>query len=571
MRKLASFFGLVCLLTVCLAGGVQAASHDDLVAIEALRVSDPVSARVMLDDIDVSALSADEKIHYRYLQVYFSTYDGDLAETLAGYHALLEDARGHHIEVRLLVSLIGLSVYSSEWSQSFALAEKLEAMIPEVDPRSKIDVYRGLTVFHVEIDQHAMARFYIDKILESEEANDAERCIAMAHKAESSYRANSRDLSQQVFEDAIALCQEAEQYFYVAYAGSFYYRYLVMIEDIYMAEEVDKQIAAILKDMDFIHMDTTQQAARARLALLKGDYQQARQLALEVLESDREQEYRPPILKALDVLAKVEKAEGNYQDAVAYLEMKIATRDDYHTAEVARSLAMQRAKFDLSRKESQIALMDQKNKLAAARAEKLYLALILSSVMLFGLLMWSYRSRKVQQKLRHLARTDSLTQIYNRGYFAERAERLLKKTQQQNGVLSVALLDLDHFKQINDTYGHQIGDWVLREVVRAMQAVCDENCMLGRMGGEEFAILITDADAQQGLAVAEECREAIEAIDSTPSGHQFTLTASFGVADTRQVGFNFENLSSASDLALYQSKQYGRNRVYEYDSTLKPI
>ena len=126
------------------------------------------------------------------------------------------------------------------------------------------------------------------------------------------------------------------------------------------------------------------------------------------------------------------------------------------------------------------------------------------------------------------------------------------------------LFDLDHFKQINDTQGHQVGDKLLSATVAAIYEVVNADTLVARMGGEEFAILMPRCDVIHGACVAEQCRKAIEGVRVTHVKSNLTVSASFGVSDTSQVGYNIDNLLAAADLALYKSKQNGRNQVNRY-------
>ncbi len=557
----------------CLLSFPSLAENAALEDIDAMRMSDPGQAKARLADISPEALSEEERLHYRYLETYFSAFSSEIPKSLSRFNALLKDAKGSHIEDRLMVSMLSLSTHSGEWTQSFSLAERIEGRLQEMSPEDRINAMLGLIVFYQRVDQFDMAIYYITTLLDSNNISAQERCYALTLKLQIKNEQNEASLTQPAIESAIEVCDEANHKVLYAINHNTLLRHLIMIEDTYLANEVVERMTIAMEDLgiNFNHLRSSFINEKSKLALLERDWEQAKSLASEALSIDTSGQFEAGRLESLDVLAEAEKATGNYEAAVGFLEEKLALKKEFHSREIAQSLARQEARFKIAKAESALELMDKENKLAEAREEKLYLALSLVSLLLAGLIFWSYRSRRIQLKLRELARKDSLTGIFNRGYFEERVKRLLGKSQQQDTVVCMALLDLDHFKQINDTYGHQIGDWVLREVVRALSATCDNAMTLGRLGGEEFAIAITQCDAQRGLALAEKCRSAIENIDSTPTGHRFTLTASFGVADTTQAGYNFENLSSACDLALYQSKQYGHNRVYEYDSEMNPI
>jgi diguanylate cyclase (GGDEF)-like protein len=126
------------------------------------------------------------------------------------------------------------------------------------------------------------------------------------------------------------------------------------------------------------------------------------------------------------------------------------------------------------------------------------------------------------------------------------------------------MIDLDYFKRINDTYGHQAGDVALKIAVDAAKSACRKNDIVGRLGGEEFGVLLPGCASHLASFIAENCRKAIEQADFTSSGHDLDVTASFGIADSSNCEYNFEKLFAGADYALYQSKDLGRNRVVQY-------
>lgn len=169
---------------------------------------------------------------------------------------------------------------------------------------------------------------------------------------------------------------------------------------------------------------------------------------------------------------------------------------------------------------------------------------------------------RAREALREQATHDALTRVWNRSAIFEVLHREVARSAREQTPLGVTLLDLDHFKRINDTHGHIAGDAVLRETVRRMQACMRPFDAIGRYGGEEFLVILPGSDEASSTAAAERLRVAISADSMLLSDATIAVTASFGVTATPQgAPVTPESLISSADEALLQAKRLGRNRV----------
>ncbi len=175
--------------------------------------------------------------------------------------------------------------------------------------------------------------------------------------------------------------------------------------------------------------------------------------------------------------------------------------------------------------------------------------------------------KQLLQQLEDLATLDGLTNIYNRRHFNELAAREVYRLQRYGGALSLIVLDLDHFKRINDTHGHMAGDAALRTVAHTCRGVLRHADILGRFGGEEFIILLPETDQTAAAVIAEKLRKAFEQQRIKYEDRSFAVTASFGVAGvTSSADASLEELFRRADQAVYEAKEAGRNRVCVCDS-----
>ncbi len=172
------------------------------------------------------------------------------------------------------------------------------------------------------------------------------------------------------------------------------------------------------------------------------------------------------------------------------------------------------------------------------------------------------RLLELHEKLRDFAARDPLTGVFNRGAILELLQRELARSEREGVSIGVIIADLDHFKRVNDTYGHQVGDAVLCEAVNRIKAAVRAYDFVGRYGGEEFLVFSPKCDLRAAVQQAERIREYIarEPVIAPPATVQ--ITASFGVcASEADVQNDFTTLIKAADAALYRAKERGRNRV----------
>lgn len=170
--------------------------------------------------------------------------------------------------------------------------------------------------------------------------------------------------------------------------------------------------------------------------------------------------------------------------------------------------------------------------------------------------------QRATSELRRAAHTDALTGLFNRRIFMERLEEEAERVSRHGSALSVLLFDLDHFKKVNDTYGHDVGDKVLKGVAAVAEDIKRITDVVARTGGEEFALVLPETDQEGARKLANRLREAIEEMEvNCPNGQTIKVTASIGAATISKMGKNVDAFLRDADLALYQAKHAGRNQV----------
>jgi diguanylate cyclase (GGDEF)-like protein len=194
-------------------------------------------------------------------------------------------------------------------------------------------------------------------------------------------------------------------------------------------------------------------------------------------------------------------------------------------------------------------------------------SLVLENTLLYDRLMKKHESlEQANGEIRLLSRKDSLTGCYNRGYLNEHLPHEIKRATRYHHTFSLALCDLDHFKKVNDTYGHLCGDMVLREFVECILSLIRSDMdWLARYGGEEFLLVLPETSFKNANRLAERLRKQISKKAFKWEGQKIPITASFGVTGFDKIGpgenFSPDDLIDMADQYLYQAKNKGRNKV----------
>ena len=290
-------------------------------------------------------------------------------------------------------------------------------------------------------------------------------------------------------------------------------------------------------------------------------------------------------------------ARGEVGQALAYARQRASLREELLGVTAARRLAVLELKQDRERAERQVEMLRLDNSLKELnlRTETLRrrigIAFIAMLVVLLGLVFWrwreAHRTAKVlvrknaeisaqDEALRaanarltaqandlfRAATTDPLTALANRGHAMQQMIELFDRHKAQGARLSLLLIDLDRFKPINDSMGHQFGDRVLIAAARVLREEMRDGDPLGRYGGEEFIAALPGASADEAMVTAERLRLAMQRRMGTLEGQAIDLTASIGLAELHETGAgSLSALIAAADDALYRAKDLGRNRT----------
>ena len=266
--------------------------------------------------------------------------------------------------------------------------------------------------------------------------------------------------------------------------------------------------------------------------------------------------------------ARSQHASGRDAEAYADLERYIDAHDRMTAAERSQQARLLRAQFDSDRRDLENSRLANETALRERQVEALlearrwqWIAIALGGVLVLLLVALVVRQLARMRRLRELAATDPLTGVANRRSIERLGEEAIVAARQSGEGMCVLILDIDHFKRVNDRYGHLTGDQALAQVASACGAALRQFDQLGRTGGEEFMVVLPRTRMAQARQVAERIRAAVEALAFTEIDPALRLSISIGIAELRDSDQGLRELCERADAALYAAKDAGRNRL----------
>lgn len=513
-------------------------------------------------------LSPQQRMHQRYLMARQTAFAGNYDAAMPPLTAIAGQTTYPVLAFRASATMIDLLVTQSRYGEAFVRLNPLLEQLPQM---TKADVrIQGLGVaaqLYNEAGQYDASTRYADQIIrESADAKNA--CRGWFYKSTAQFEQGIERMTADQLSEGTKACEQAGD---TLFASGFQY---VLASFELRAGQYDSAIGLLRASYPrvlragFPPQVSEFESTLAKAYLGQGDLAAAAKFARRALATNANRQYSESTARAYHVLYEVDKKAGDGKAALDHLEKFVVTNDGYLSRLSAKALAYRIVEQKVLARKLQFEELDKKNKLLGLQGEldrkeletgRLYILLLLLGLAFIGL--WGYRIKRSQLRFMRLARRDGLTGIFNRQHFVGEAERLLHYCQKSGRDACMVLLDLDHFKQVNDTHGHAVGDQVLKRTVVACQAHLRSTDLFGRLGGEEFGILLPECDLDRVLARVDEMRLAIAAISTGKNDPTVTVSASFGVASTAQSGYKLRDLMTGADDALYKAKREGRNRI----------
>ncbi|TMM43966.1 GGDEF domain-containing protein [Colwellia ponticola] len=506
------------------------------------------------------------------LYAYHLTFVGEYDVAEDKLKAVLHSNASSLLKFRANYALINIYMPAKNWQKGLEQVTKNINALPTIHNNEHYQNGLLITIiFYNQMGQYSLALNYID-LLAKRNLSDKNDCWLRQLTLEAKFNLHKLTSNAAELEDTIQKCTSANNKIN-ANIVRIYKTKLFLQEDM-----PNKALSFILSYLEQIRLtqypmliaETVNVIAKAYWQL--GDVDNTKVYTTEALAVNKNM---TNLLQGVDtyfLLYQVAKKQQDFPLALRYFEKYAKIEKAHLEGEKAKHLAFQlaehksfeqKAKIELLNKENALLISEQA--LAKAKVTNVQLMMAILAVILVLFILWFGRLLKAHKRIKELAEYDALTGIYNRGHFTHVAQSALEHCKSTIQPLSLIMFDLDHFKKVNDTFGHACGDWALKATINACKHISRKNDIFARLGGEEFCLLLPSCNIDVAILRAEACRAAIEAITTAESGYEFSITASFGVTDVVRSGYNLEKLLADADSAAYVSKNSGRNRVTTFD------
>ncbi|QYJ83630.1 tetratricopeptide repeat-containing diguanylate cyclase [Shewanella aegiceratis] len=458
-----------------------------------------------------------------------------------------------------------------------AMAKNLDRIEQIDDVTIKMTSYLRLANLYLDLEVYDEVKRYASLAYAlSRDRSPKEQCYAQLFLAVGELKLSHYHEAKQLFTDTRTFCSEHNIPLIVAMADKGKGTSHLKLGELEQAEKLFLSALAKYKTFKFQLEINDVNALLAETYLMMKEVESAKQYAQQVIDVEDEPSVLNAKKRAYKMMADALALEGSYQEAYRYLDeyMQLSEADIDETK--AKAYAYQMAKFENAEKAREIKMLNQDRALYTAQQKVVELerynesmALMIAIGCSVCLIIFGASMFVQKRKYKRISQRDPLTGVLNRGTGQDFAENLFVDVLAHRSVFSVVMFDLDHFKAINDTYGHSAGDWALRRVVDAVTPSLKSRDLFVRMGGEEFALFLPYTDEQAALKIAKQCRVAIEAIQTRPHYSDLSITASFGVCTSVEEDLSLDPLMKRVDIAMYQAKGNGRNCVVMYRPSME--
>jgi diguanylate cyclase (GGDEF)-like protein len=513
-------------------------------------------------------LTQNEQWRLRYLDARENVFEGNYTKSESQLYDVINHSGDAALVVKASALLLTNLGVTRRYEEAFALANHLTTELPQItNPEARYLVLMNLSQM-LDLAGHTDLALKYARMMEDSIPPGETRCLPLNLQIAALYNSKQLTSSNRELQQSIEACIAAQNP--VATNSTW-----LVLSSLYLDENQPRKAMDLLDRIDpsiranryYDHM-LSAQVERAQAYAKLGNDGEAKKAALSAVVMSRPDDISEWLMVAYQLLYQIEKKQGHSAAALAYYEHYVVQDKGYLNDVSARTLAyqvaqqhmfMQKLETEKLSKQNNILRLQQALDIKAAEASRLYITLLI--ILLAAIALWLFRTMHSQKRFKRMATRDGLTGIFNHQHFISEAERVLRLLEKKLGHACLISIDLDHFKQVNDTHGHAMGDAVLKHAVAICQQHLRPTDLFGRLGGEEFGILLHECRRKQGMDIANRIRIAIEASSMEKDGCVISISVSVGLASIDTSGYELLRLCMEADAALYRAKRAGRNRV----------
>jgi diguanylate cyclase (GGDEF)-like protein len=520
---------------------------------------------------DISQLAPEQRQRLRYLLAWQAVLGGDYQKSDELIGGILDESQDANLRLKAAILRVNSLSEQSRFEEAFRQLSQLVVSLQDgksITPGVRGQGFVVASALYADAGQYELASYYAEEIYKRGLARAGYTCVDDHTRIAALFGGGKWQGIEPLITQGIEVCTKESN---SLYANGI--RYFAAKLDLSRGHP-ERAIALLRKNYSAVQRDGYAPQLAQFDALLASAYWESRQLplaresALAAVAHGTHNHYAEAISTAYRILYQVAKQQGDVAAALTHHEKYMAADKGYLDEVSAKALAFQTVQQQVMAKKLQVDTLNKQNQILqlqqsldknASEMSRLYIVLLLT--VLAFIAFWAYRIKRSQLRFMKLARRDGLTGIFNRQHFVSSAELQLQYCKKSARQACLVLIDLDHFKVVNDTHGHAVGDRVLKRAVAACQEHLRSTDIFGRLGGEEFGIVLPECTLEQALNRAEQIRVAIATAASGEDAPGVPISASFGVATIARSGYELRKLLIDADDGLYRAKREGRNRI----------
>ncbi|MRX27679.1 GGDEF domain-containing protein [Kangiella sp. HZ709] len=562
---------ILLILLIWCSFSVVAAEKDFLEVLKAadkIKTSQPSEFLDQMDSLEKNKqdFSEKERDYFNYLLVWSLILKGHSENAIETFKVVIQESNYPEVKYKAGMSLANM--YAAKGSHLDAITQlnlslELESMLENQEERNRGYVIAGI-IYNL-IGDNQSAKEYGLKI-QNNTTDPRTYCFAENILVEAEFKIGNLNVADERVKNSIKVCSSINEVIPKNVMLSFIATQYVNFG------ESKKAVNLLLENLQEVESTEYQYLIGTYYSRLAEGYweleelENAEKFAKKAINLQVEQSEWA--VSSYNVLYKIFREKKLYDQSLFYHEKFYKLSASLADTEQSKRMAHELVKQQTNEKQREIELLNKQNEvlkleqdLSKEEASNNRLMVILLIFILTSLAFWTYRVKRNQIKLKRQSETDLLTGVSSRQHFYFMCRKTLEHAKKTNQEVTFVLFDMDGFKSVNDNYGHLVGDWVLKKAVSVCIPCWRQNDIAGRLGGEEFALMLPTCNMEKAKEIAEKCRKAIEAVDTSDSGHKFPLSASFGITTTRLSGYELSKVIGDADKTMYQAKAAGKNQV----------